>query len=314
MGIHWHTLHRDKPLTLQQKMTLMKVALFGKAFTDDRFNYLQLLINKLQTEGVSMIIADEFYKFIESRVVFNSPVSTFNKQTDLAGEIDFLISVGGDGTMLDAITYIGDSGIPVLGINLGRMGFLSAINKEDIDEAIDALVQGNFRIDKRSLIRLETKEKLFGTCNYGLNELTVNKKDTGTMILVYVYVNNTLLNAYWGDGIIIATPTGSTAYSLSCNGPILAPDSENFVITPIATHNLTVRPVVIPDKSEIMVRVEGRMSQFLVGLDSRYETIDATTEMIVRKEKFHINLVQRLNDNFFTTIRQKLMWGRDIRI
>lgn len=292
----------------------MKIALFGKVFTDNRFNYLQLIVNKLRNEGIQIMIAEVFYEFIKAKVIFDENTETFNKQSDLQGNADFLISVGGDGTMLDAITYIGNSGIPVLGINLGRMGFLSGINKEDIDQAIDALIQGHYRIDKRSLLRLETKQNLFGKFNYALNELTINKKGTGSMILVYVYVNNTLLNAYWGDGIIIATPTGSTAYSLSCNGPILAPDSENFVITPIATHNLTVRPVVIPDKSELKVRVEGRISEFLIGLDSRYETIDATTEMIVRKEDFQINLVQRLNDNFFTTIRQKLLWGRDIRI
>ena len=292
----------------------MKVALFGKVFTDDRFNYLQLLANKLQSEGIGIMIADEYYDFIKEKVVFGDAISTFNKQFDLKGNVDYMICVGGDGTILDAITYIRDSGVPIMGINLGKMGFLSSIPKGEISQAIDALVQGEFRLDKRSLIQLDTSKHLFDGYNYALNELTVNKKDTGSMILVYVFVNNTLLNAYWGDGIIIATPTGSTAYSLSCNGPILTPDSENFVITPIATHNLTVRPVVIPDKCELKVKVEGRMSQFLAGLDNRYETIDASTEMIVRKEKFQINLVQRLNDIFFTTIRQKLMWGRDIRI
>lgn len=292
----------------------MKVALFGRVCADDRYNYLQLLVNKIQNEGISLVIWEDFYNCILNKITIADGVTTFNKQSDITGNVDYLISVGGDGTMLDAITYIGDSGIPVMGINLGRMGFLSSIHKEEIDEAISALVNDQIRIEKRSLLMLETKEGLFGDFNYALNELTVNKKDTGSMILVYVYVNNTLLNAYWGDGIIIATPTGSTAYSLSCNGPILTPDSENFVITPIATHNLTVRPVVIPDSCELKVKVEGRMSQFLVGLDSRYETIDATTEMTIRKETFQINLVQRLNDNFFTTIRQKLMWGRDIRI
>lgn len=292
----------------------MKVAVFGRMFTEDRFSYMQLLIDKLQNEGVSILIFDEFYEFIKTGVVIAQPVITFNKQTNLTGMVDYLISVGGDGTMLDAITYIANSGIPVMGINLGRMGFLSAIHRDNISGAIDALLQANYRIDKRSLLRLETENHLFGEHNYALNELTINKKDTGSMILVSVYVDDVLLNAYWGDGVIIATPTGSTAYSLSCNGPILSPDSENFVITPIATHNLTVRPIVIPDKSEIKVRVEGRKLQFLVGLDSRYETIKSDTEMIVRKEHFQVNLVQCLNDNFFTTIRQKLMWGRDIRI
>lgn len=293
----------------------MKIALFGKVFSDDRFNYLQLLVNKLQTEDIEIIVAQDFYQFIENKVIFIKDVVLFSNKSDLSKEkVDFLISVGGDGTMLEAITYIGDLEIPVMGINLGSMGFLSSIHKDEINQAVEALVRGNYKLEKRSLIHLETRQKLFGEFNYALNELTINKKDTGSMILVYVYINNSLLNAYWGDGLIIATPTGSTAYSLSCNGPILAPESQNFVITPIATHNLTVRPVVIPDNSKLKIRVEGRISQFRIGLDSRYETIDASTEMIVSKEKFNVNLVQRLDDNFFITIRQKLMWGRDIRI
>ncbi len=292
----------------------MQVAIFGKVFTDDRINYLQLLINKLLSENITISIADSFYEFIRSKVDIPVSTSTFNHYDDLKGKTDFLISVGGDGTMLDAITYLGNSGIPVMGINLGRMGFLSSIHKEEINEAVNDIISGNFKLDRRSLIRLETEQNLFGKYNYALNELTINKKDSGSMILVSVYVDDILLNGYWGDGVIIATPTGSTAYSLSCNGPILAPDSENFVITPIATHNLTVRPVVISDKCILKVRVEGRIPQFLIGLDSRYETIDAETELIVKKETFNINLVQRMNDNFFTTIRQKLMWGRDIRI
>lgn len=293
----------------------MKIALFGKVFADDRFNYLQLLVNKLQTENIDVLVAQDFYQFIENKVIFIKDVVLFSNKSDLSkANIDFLISVGGDGTMLEAITYIGDLEIPVMGINLGSMGFLSSIHKDEIDQAVEALVRGNYKLEKRSLIHLETRQNLFGEFNYALNELTINKKDTGSMILVYVYINNSLLNAYWGDGLIIATPTGSTAYSLSCNGPILAPESQNFVITPIATHNLTVRPVVIPDNSELKIRVEGRISQFRIGLDSRYETIDASTEMIVNREKFDVNLVQRLDDNFFITIRQKLMWGRDIRI
>jgi NAD+ kinase len=293
----------------------MKIALFGKVFSDDRFNYLQLLVNKLQAEGITILVAQDFYNFIQSKVIFNNYVTLFSSKRDLAEHrVDFLLSIGGDGTMLEAITYIGDLELPVMGINLGSMGFLSSIHKDEIDQAIDALVLGNYKLEKRSLLHLSTRQNLFGETNYALNELTISKKDTGSMILVYVYVNNILLNAYWGDGLIIATPTGSTAYSLSCNGPILTPESENFVITPIATHNLTVRPVVIPDKCELKIRVEGRISQFRIGLDSRYETIDPSTEMVVTKEKFNVNLVQRLNDNFFITIRQKLMWGRDIRI
>lgn len=193
------------------------------------------------------------------------------------------------------------------------MGFLSSISKEEIGQAVNALIRGDYTLEKRALLSVETPQHLFGDMNYALNELTVNKKDTGSMILVHVYIDDKLLNSYWADGLIIATPTGSTAYSLSCNGPIITPDSENFVITPIATHNLTVRPVVIPDKSIIRLKVEGRMSQYLIGLDSRNSIIDSDTEIVVKKEKFFINLVQRVGDDFYTTIRQKLMWGRDVR-
>jgi len=200
-----------------------------------------------------------------------------------------------------------------MGVNLGRMGFLSGISRNEIDGAIKALAAGEYTIEKRSLLRVESPESLFGELNFALNELTINKKDTGSMILVHVYVNDLLLNSYWADGLIVATPTGSTAYSLSCNGPIITPDSENFVITPIASHNLTVRPVVIPDKSSVRINVEGRLTHYLVGLDSRYTVMDSSVEIVVRKEDFTINLVQIQGNNFFNTIRQKLLWGQDVR-
>lgn len=292
----------------------MKVALFGRVFSDDKISYLQLLVNKLELEHIEIVVAEDFYHYVAGKVDFRTMPGLFTKESFRSVSANYLVSVGGDGTMLDAITYVGRTGVPVMGINLGRLGFLSSIHKEDIEQAIDDLLSGQFRIDKRSLLRLETEDGIFGDFNYALNELTVNKKDTGSMILVNVFVNDIPLNGYWGDGLIIATPTGSTAYSLSCNGPILSPDSENFIITPIATHNLTVRPVVIPDKSEITLKVDGRFSQYLVGLDNRYETIGASTKMLVRKETFQVNIVQRLNDNFFSTLRQKLMWGHDMRI
>ena len=291
----------------------MKIALFGKTFADELFYYFQQLVEILDRHNVQVTIHQPFYEFVRDRIRFGREPQTFAAHHELPGNADFMFSIGGDGTMLDAITLIRDSGIPLMGINLGRMGFLSSISKDEINQAVTSLLKGEYTLDKRSMLCVETPEHLFGEINYALNELTVNKKDTGSMILVHVYIDNILLNSYWADGLIIATPTGSTAYSLSCNGPIITPDSENFVITPIATHNLNVRPVVIPDKSVIRLKVEGRMSQYLVGLDSRSAIIDSSTEIVIRKETFSINLVQRLNDNFFTTIRQKLMWGRDVR-
>lgn len=291
----------------------MRIALFGRTFNDDRFFYLQQLVETLERNKIALMIYYPFMEFIKDRIQFEHMPNIFAHHHELTGQADFLFSIGGDGTMLDAITLIRDSGIPLMGFNLGRMGFLSSISKEETNQSVGALVRGEYTLEKRSLLCVDTPQHLFGEINYALNELTVNKKDTGSMILVHVFIDELLLNSYWADGLIIATPTGSTAYSLSCNGPIITPDSENFVITPIATHNLTVRPVVIPDKSIIRLKVEGRMQQYLVGLDSRSAIIDADTEIVIKKEQFYINLVQRLGDNFFTTIRQKLLWGRDVR-
>jgi NAD+ kinase len=260
-----------------------------------------------------MMIYSPFYEFVKTKAVFSSTPELFHEHLQLRDHADFLFSIGGDGTMLDAITLIRDSGIPLMGINLGRMGFLSSISKNEIGLAVDSIRRKEYSLNRRSLLSVETPGNIFGELNYALNEFTINKKDSGSMILVHVYINDLLLNSYWADGLIIATPTGSTAYSLSCNGPILVPESENFVITPIAPHNLTVRPVVIPDKSVIRIKVDGRMSQYLAGLDSRSAIINSSAEMVVTKAPFFVNLVQRTNDNFFTTIRQKLLWGHDIR-
>jgi len=291
----------------------MKIALFGKNFADDRFFYFQQLIEKLEQSGISMMIYSPFYNFVKNKAIFTEIPEVFADYHQLPGNADFLFSIGGDGTMLDSISLIRDSGIPLMGINLGRMGFLSSISKSEIGPAIDAIRRNDYSLNKRSLLSVETPGNLFGELNYGLNEFTINKKDSGSMILVHVFIDDLLLNSYWADGLIIATPTGSTAYSLSCNGPIITPESENFVITPIAPHNLTVRPVVIPDKSVIKIKVDGRMSQYLVGLDSRSAVIESSAELLVKKAPFCVNLVQRTNDNFFTTIRQKLLWGHDIR-
>lgn len=291
----------------------MRVALFGKSFDPEHFVFFRLLIDTLEELGCEILIWEPFHSFIKIHCRTGRQFRLFSSYEQLPGNVDFLFSIGGDGTLLDTITLVRDSGIPVMGINLGRMGFISSISREDIIPAINDILNGNFRIDSRSLLRLETGNRSFGDLNFAMNELSINKKDPSSMILIHVHINDRLLNSYWADGLIVATPTGSTGYSLSCNGPILTPDSENFVITPIATHNLTVRPVVIPDTSTIRIRVESRDNHFLVGLDSRSVTVDPGTELIIKKENFKINLLQRPNDNFFATIRAKLLWGHDIR-
>jgi len=291
----------------------MNIALYGRSGSVEINGYIQKLISSLEELGCKLWIYEPFFVSIQQKISFNSKIQLFNHHDEIAHSVHFLFSIGGDGTLLDTITLVRDSQIPVMGINLGRMGFLSSIQKEMIIPAVEEIIKGNYTLTQRSLLRLETNNNLFGELNFALNELTINKKDSSSMILIHVYVNDQFLNSYWADGLIIATPTGSTGYSLSCNGPIITPDSENFVITPIATHNLTVRPIVIPDNSLIRISVEGRENRFLVGLDSRSITIDSSTELLIRKADFKINLVKQNNDDFFATIRKKLKWGLDFR-
>jgi NAD+ kinase len=291
----------------------MTIAIFGKAFNPDHLDYFRLLIGKLEESGCSLVIWEPFYQFIKGKIVLNQDVHTFHHHDQLRGNADYLISVGGDGTMLDAVQIVRDSGIPIAGINLGRMGFLSSIPRTEILPALTDILEGRFTIEKRTLISIESPGDLFGELGFALNELSINKKESSSMVVVQVWVDGFFLNSYWADGLLIATPTGSTAYSLSCNGPIITPDSSSFVITPIAPHNLTVRPVVIPDNCVIRIKVDGREKQALVRLDSRMALLDQETDLIVKKASFEVNLLQRKNENFFSTIRAKLNWGMDIR-
>ncbi|MDC0339342.1 NAD kinase, partial [Flavobacteriales bacterium] len=220
---------------------------------------------------------------------------------------------GGDGTILDTITAIGDSEIPIVGFNTGRLGFLANNAKEDAKHIVEMLIKGNYELEQRSLLSLETDDELFGENNFALNELTVHKKDSSSMMTIHTYINDEYLNSYWADGLILSTPTGSTAYSLSCGGPILIPQSKNFVINPIAPHNLSARPLIVPDDVEIKLRIEGREDEFLATLDSRTRTINNATELKIVKSKFFINLVKFEGQNFYNTIRNKLLWGMDKR-
>jgi len=291
----------------------VKIALFGKAFNPDHLEYFRVLTGALEEYGCRLLIWKPFHDFLKDKVVFHNEVSLFGDHLGLRGHADLLFSVGGDGTMLDSVRLVRDSGIPIAGINLGRMGFLSSIPRGEIIPAVNDILHKRFSIVKRTLINLKSPQSLFSDFNFALNELSINKRDTSSLVVVHVWVNGQLLHSYWADGLIVATPTGSTAYSLSCNGPILTPDSNNFVITPIAPHNLSVRPVVIPDSSLIRIRVDSRDNQALVGLDSQSAIITSDTELFVGKAGFEINLVQRINENFFSTIRTKLNWGSDIR-
>jgi len=291
----------------------MNVALFGKTINHSDAPYIQDLLDKLGSLQGLIFIHTQFFNNIKELVTFRKEPVLFTNQEIIKGKTDFLFSIGGDGTLLDTITMVGNSGIPIIGINMGRMGFLSSIAKSEILPAIDEIIKQKFTIDQRTLLKLETPNHLFGEYNYALNDVTIYKNTSVSLLTIKTYINNEFLNTYWADGLIVATPTGSTAYSLSCTGPILTPDSANFVITPIASHNLTVRPIVVPDTSKISLMIESRDSECFVGLDSRIEKIDNSVRLEISKENFKINLLRLSNKFFFKTIREKLKWGLDLR-
>lgn len=291
----------------------MRIALFGKILPDENIRYLQQVIKALETNNVDIIFYDKLYAIVKDKVLLKQSIQVFKTHEDIRSNVDYLFSIGGDGTLLDTLCYVRDSGIPILGINLGRMGFLSSISKDRIGQAINQLVKKKYKLDKRSLINIKTSEDLFGDLNYALNEISFYRKSPYSMLKIQAFVDDDFVNSYWADGLIISTPTGSTAYSLSNGGPIILPGSQNFVITPIATHNLTVRPIVIPDSSKIRIKVVGRIKDFYVNVDSRSIQVNSSYEFFLKKESFKINLLQLEDESYFKTIRDKLLWGLDIR-
>lgn len=291
----------------------MKIALFGKTFEPDREPYLRQLVQSLQRSGVSLAVYKPFYEQLQAHLPFEGEVSLFEKHEELIGLADLVFSIGGDGTLLDTVPLLRNSGIPVLGINMGRLGFLSSISKNEIDMAVKQVTAKRFSLEHRTLISLSEPKDLFPVVNYALNEVTVFRKETTSLIVIQVFVDGLFVNSYWADGLILATPTGSTAYSLSAGGPIITPQSANFVITPIATHNLSVRPIVIPDTSVIKLKVVGRHTTYSLSMDSRSVVIDKPIELEFRKADFGLNMVMMEEKDFFKTIRNKLLWGLDIR-
>jgi len=291
----------------------MTIAIFGSPYPDHFSKYIQHLIKKLEAEHINLIIEEEFSVFLENNIRFNKSISTFNSYETLKNKADFLLSIGGDGTLLKAVTYVRESEIPIMGINTGRLGFISSISADQIDDAITDILKGNYKINERTLLELNTNNQLFKEKNFALNEVAVSKKDTSSMIRIDAYVDDEFLNTYWADGLVVSTPTGSTGYSLSCGGPIIMPGTNNIIITPNAPHNLNVRPIVIDDNSVVKLKIEDRDQLALVSLDSRSRAFDSETELIIKKASFKIKLVQPQNNSFTKTIRHKLMWGLDKR-
>lgn len=291
----------------------MRIAIYGRQQSAAIIPYVEQLFFELKKHNCEIVVHDPFLNYIRKKTQHKYPYNTFTSNSDIINKVDLMFCVGGDGTLLDTIALIQDSEIPVAGINTGRLGFLSGIAKENLINSVDEIIKGAYEIDKRTMLKLESNANLFGNVNYALNELTIHKKDSASMMTINTYLNGEFLNSYWADGLIIATPTGSTGYSLSCGGPIINPQCENFVITPIAPHNLNVRPIVVSDKNVISLEVKGRNRYFLASLDARSVTIDSSVQLAVRKEDFSINLVRLHNENFLTTLRNKLMWGLDSR-
>ncbi len=294
-----------------ENIKTMTIALFGKTIAPENGEYMRQLFAELAKNQVEIVVYQPFAELVKAFVPGGVNYSVFTSNADL--NADLLFSIGGDGTILDTVPFVLDSGIPVAGINMGRLGFLSSISKNEIANAVNSVLTGDYTVEQRSLLELVSPEKVFDDVKYALNELNVIRNPEHSLLAIKVFVDDVYLNTYWGDGILLATPTGSTAYSLSAGGPIIAPNAKNFVITPIATHNLTVRPVVIPDDSTIRIQVEGREKSFVFSMDSRNCTLDTSVQLEVRKAGFCLNLVRMRGEDFFGTIRNKLMWGKDNR-
>ena len=292
----------------------MKVLVYGQVAKKENLEYIKTLLDVLDEERVKKVIYQPFAEDLGQFMPEAMDIESVKSNADLREHHpDFVISLGGDGTILKAITLIQDIEIPILGINLGRLGFLASTEKTRIREAIQQLKKGMFSIESRTMLHLESNFPLFGDTRFALNDFTLHKRDTSSMITIHTYVNGDFLNSYWADGIIVSTPTGSTGYSLSCGGPIIFPNSGNFVITPVAPHNLNVRPIVLSDTSVISFEIEGRSENFLCTLDSRFETITSKHQIAVRRCDFDSKIVMLDNMTFLKTIHEKLRWGNDSR-
>ncbi|RZK24846.1 MAG: NAD kinase [Flavobacterium sp.] len=291
----------------------MKIAIYGRDFNDSVLPYVQEVFDALAENKISILIYQRYHHFIKHKIKLPTPIAVFANHQELVNEADVLLSLGGDGTLLDTLSLIRNSQIPVIGINFGRLGFLASINKNEIKKAIEALVKGEYSLDRRTILNLESQNSLFGEENFALNDITIHRRDNSAMMIIHAYMNGEFINSYWADGLIVATPTGSTAYSLSCGGPIILPNAQNFVITPIAPHNLNVRPVIVPDNVVLTFEIEARSTKFLVSCDSRTETVDRSVKITVSKANFNVNLIRLNNESYLTTLRNKLLWGIDTR-
>jgi NAD+ kinase len=293
----------------------MKVAIYGQYYQNSTEPIIKDIFVFFNTNKVEMVIDSAFLKILYEKKIVQKEYKTFESHTELDASFDMLISIGGDGTILRAATLVRDSGVPILGINAGRLGFLATVQKENIAEFMQFVIEKKYTLSKRTLLSLSCSpnNESIQDINFAMNEITVSRKDTTSMITIDTYLNDEFLNSYWADGLIISTPTGSTGYSLSCGGPILTPDVKSLVITPIAPHNLNARPLVVPDETEIRLKVSGREENYLVSLDSRITSVKNESILTIKKTPFQINMVEIPEETFLKTLRTKLLWGEDKR-
>lgn len=290
----------------------MNIVLHGINLQKEFIPFIEQLMHLLKSRGTGIFFTESFSKSFKKPPSKAADAQVITSKEEMK-KMDFVLSVGGDGTLLDTVIQVGRLEIPIVGINTGRLGFLATVAKEMIQKAIDDLIEKQYSLESRTLVSLESSRPVFNGMNFALNEFTIHKRDTSSMIIVHTYINGQYLNSYWADGLIVATPTGSTGYSLSCGGPLITPGAKNFVITPVSPHNLNVRPIIVSDESVISFQIEGRSEKFLISLDSRSTAIDATVELKLRKADFSAKLVKFYGYSYFDTLRQKLNWGYDMR-
>jgi NAD+ kinase len=291
----------------------MKIAVYGRPFNDEAvLPYIQQVFDSLSLHSAEIFVHHQLNNYLTGKI-HTGAYSVLNDGDQIKGIIDVFITLGGDGTLLDMVSVIRDSGVPVIGINFGRLGFLASVNKSDIAAAIHAVANNQFTLDSRGLLSVESEMNILGIDNFALNDITIHKRDDSAMITTSMFLDGEFLNSYWGDGIIIATATGSTAYSLSCGGPIIFPESNSIVVTPVSPHNLNVRPIVLPDSSVLSFEVESRNANYILSCDSKTEVIDKTMRFKVQKANFELNLIRLNNESYLSTLRNKLLWGLDAR-
>jgi NAD+ kinase len=291
----------------------MKIAIYSRGLEPEQQTEVLYLLDELLKNNIEPVLYLPFYRHLEPQIIAHRTWQFFSHFSDLDDSFECLISLGGDGTLLDAVALVRERNIPIIGINFGRLGFLASIGRDELQIAVAAIANRTYTLDKRTLIHLDASIPLFGEVSYALNEFAIHKRDTSPMIKIHTYLNGEFLNTYWADGLIVATPTGSTGYSLSCNGPIVFPDSGSFVITPVAPHNLNVRPLIVSDTNIISFEIEGRADQLICALDARREIVGKSVRLAVRKEAFTISLMRLNEGNFLQTLRNKLSWGLDKR-